>query len=81
MRLDPKPSRLHHCHPPPSNCFTGASRTDSLLGGGALARTVATGVILGAGALPEGALAVVEVWPNHAITAGPPWPIFATTSE
>jgi hypothetical protein len=71
MRLDPKPSRLHHCCPPPSNRFTGAPRADSLLGGGAPARTITTEVILGAGAPLEGALTVVEVWSNHAIAAGP----------
>jgi hypothetical protein len=71
-RFDPKQSHLHHCRPPLSNRFTRASHADSLLGGGAPARTVATGVILGAGAPSEGALAAVEVWLNHAIAAGPP---------
>jgi hypothetical protein len=72
MSLDPKPSCLHHCRPPLLNCFTGAPRADSLLGGGAPAHTVATRVILGAGAVPEGALAAVEVWLNQAIAADPP---------
>jgi hypothetical protein len=71
MSLDPKPSRLHHCRPPPSNRFTGAPHVDLLLGGGAPACTVATRVILGAGPPLEGALTAVEVWPNHAIAAGP----------
>jgi hypothetical protein len=72
MSLDPKPSHLRHCRLPPSNHFTGDPRAYSSLRGGASANTVITGVILGAGASPEGALAAIEVWPNHAITAGPP---------
>jgi hypothetical protein len=63
--LDSFPHRKNRAGPPPSPCFSAASCTDCLLGGGPPIVAATTGAILRARAPPEDAGTIAKVHPGR----------------